>query len=120
MARTVQDVITQARVLLQDVRTDIGATYRYSDAELVIALNEAISEARRIRPDLFIGRLRDGLALLSAAALGTALPIDDMMFAPVVNYVVGRAELRDDQYTADGRAVALLQLFQGALYGGQR
>lgn len=114
MPRTVQDVLTQARALLQDTRDPT----RYADAELVRNLDEAISEARRLRPDLFVGRIRDGVALLTGKPLTTPLPIDDMLFTATVNYVVGRAEIRDDQFTTDGRAVTLITMFQGALLGG--
>lgn len=117
MARTVQDVVTQARVILQDARSD---SYRYSDAELVANINEALGEVRRMRPDIIAGRIQTGLSLLSAAAMSAALPVDDMLFVPIVNYVCGRAELRDDQYTEDSRAATLLQLFTAALTGGSR
>jgi hypothetical protein len=50
----VSDVLAQARELLQDKVTP----YRYSDDGLFYAINEAIFEARRLRPDLFVGRLR--------------------------------------------------------------
>ena len=52
---TVQKYITTARVMLQDE----VEPYRYEDAELLVALNLAIMEARRIRPDLFLETFSD-------------------------------------------------------------
>ena len=44
---TVQDYITDARVLLQD----LISPYRYDDPSLLTALNVALLEARRLRAD---------------------------------------------------------------------
>ena len=111
MARTVADVFAQARGLLQDRRVP----YRYPDADLLACLNEAISETQRLRPDLFVGRAAAGTPLLTTT---DTLPIHDMFFSPLVSFVAGRIELRDDTFTNDGRASSLVTMFYGALRGG--
>lgn len=47
---TITDYINDARVLLQDQ----VAPYRYDDPSLLTAMNVALLEGRRLRPDLFI------------------------------------------------------------------
>lgn len=113
MARTVRQVVSGARGVLQDVR----APYRYSDDELARTVSDAIGEMRRIRPELFIASLRAELPMYTAATMDTNAPVPDMYFVPLVNFVAGRAELRDDQFTTDGRAVTLLQLFASSIGG---
>ena len=51
---TVQQYVTDARVQLLDT----VFPYRYSDPELLQAMNMALLEARRMRPDLFFSRRR--------------------------------------------------------------
>lgn len=108
----VSDVLSQARTLLQDKVTP----YRYSDDSLIAAINESMFEARRIRPDLFVGSLRTALTRVSASA--DTLPLEDQYFSPVVNYVVGRAEMRDDEFATDKRAALLHSAFYTALVKG--
>lgn len=108
----VSDVLTQARELLQDKVTP----YRYSDASMIASINEATFEARRLRPDMFSTQLRDLLTPVSAT--GDAIPLDQMYFTPLVNYVVGRAEMREDEFATDGRAATLYSAFLTALVKG--
>jgi hypothetical protein len=116
MARTVAQVLTAARGLLQDERTP----YRYADSALATYLSEAVGEARRLRPDLFLRTFRAPVPFYTAADSAVQVPLPDMYFSQVVNYVVGRAELRDDQATNDSRAMELLRAFGIALTGGKR
>ncbi|CAB4143954.1 hypothetical protein UFOVP470_6 [uncultured Caudovirales phage] len=108
----VSDVLAQARELLQDK----VSPYRYSDDSLFYAINEAIFEARRLRPDLFVGRLRISIERVGAGT--DAFPLDDMYFSSTVNYVVGRAEMRDDEFANDKRAALLHSAFYTALVKG--
>lgn len=88
--------------------------YRYETSELESYVTFAVREARRIRPDLFLGTFKDAIADLVS---GSAFPMPDE-YAPVVaHYVAGRAELRDDEFAADGRAVTLLKLYHEQLMG---
>jgi hypothetical protein len=45
------------------------------------------------------------------------VPISDDYLIPLVDYVVHRAELRDDEFTVDGRSSVLLQKFKATLLG---
>jgi hypothetical protein len=112
MALLVSDVLTQARELLQDKVTP----YRYSDASMIFAINEAMFEAFRLRPDLFSTTLRSDLTRVTAS--GDAIPLHQAFFAPLINYVVGRAEMREDEFATDKRAALLHSAFYTALTKG--
>jgi hypothetical protein len=106
---TLQDVIDEARVLLQD-----AAKVRYTDAELTDIANYAIFEAYRLRPDLNFANIgTDPVAL----AIGGTFPLPPQYQPVVANYITSRAELRDDEYSVEGRAVALLGFFKQSLLG---
>ena len=53
---TVTDYIEDARTLLLDT----VAPYRYDDPSLLVALNAALLEGRRLRPDLFVYVTKSG------------------------------------------------------------
>jgi hypothetical protein len=108
----VSDVLTQAREILQDKVTP----YRYTDDTLLASVNEAMFEALRLRPDLFIGRLRTSLTRVGTGT--DEFPLPDILFTPVINFVVGRAEIRDDEFTNDRRAALLQAAFYTALAKG--
>lgn len=116
MARTVGQVVTAARAIVQDS----VVPYRYSDTDLAGYVSEALTEARRVRPDLFLGSLRAAVPLYTSADLATALPLPDSYFSQVVNYVAGRVDLREDQFAQDGRAMTLIASFGVSLTGGAR
>lgn len=50
----------------------------------------------------------------------TELPIPGAYFAALVEYVVGRAEMRDDEHANDARAVTMMDKFRSALEIGQQ
>lgn len=101
---TVQKVITECRVLLQDT----VAPYRYAENELIEALNIAVLEARRLRPELFL----NGFSSLPSYSAGTdAFSIDPMYRPSFIYYVAGRAQLRDDEPSQDQRATVLMNKF---------
>jgi hypothetical protein len=104
---TVADYIAQARVLLQDTIE----TYRYSDAEIRAALNLGMTEARRIRPDMFIGRL-DAVPFYTASE---TVDFDVQYRMALLYYIIGHVQLRDDEDTTDARAAALLTKFVAQL-----
>lgn len=111
---TVADYVAQARILLQDVIEP----YRYSDGELVGALSMGVFEARRIRPDLFLKRF-DSLPSFNPAAMGDEVKIDPQYRVAFLYYVVGHAQLRDEEDTQDARAVGFLNKFAAQLATGQ-
>jgi hypothetical protein len=104
---TVQDYIDRARTLLLDQ----VAPYRYPDADLVEALNMAILETRRLRPELLRSFFRDSLPDFSTADLSASVPIDPQYRVAFVYYICGHAHLRDDEITQDSRASAFLNKF---------
>lgn len=105
---TVQDYIDGARVLLQDQ----SVPYRYPDTDLVLALNMSLLEAKKLRPDLFLNR---SIPAYSTSALTTAVVVDEMYRVAHLYYVVGQAQLRDDEEVQDQRAAAFLGMFQSKL-----
>jgi hypothetical protein len=109
---TVADYVADARVLLQD---SVDAPYRYSDAVLLQALNVAILEARRLRPDLFLDRF-DNLPSF-AAVNSTAVDIDPQFRPALVYYMAGRAQMTDEEQTEDARATDFMARFTNILVG---
>lgn len=107
---TVSDYVTQARILLQD---QVGSPFRYPDADLLQALNLAMLEARRLRPDLFLDAsfVPPNFSAIDA----TAVEIDQQYRLPFVNYVVGYVQLRDQEDTQDSRALEFISAFHAAL-----
>lgn len=101
----VSDVIAHVRDLLQDW----DAEQRYSDASLIRLTNLSMLEIARVRPDHFIGAF--DTATPQYSAMTDLLQVPETAFPAVIKYVTGMAELRDDEYTTDGRASALLQAF---------
>lgn len=122
MAKTYQDVVTEARVLLQD--TD-STSYRWSNEVLLAMYNRAIQALVRIRPDACYDLFNDNF--LNAPELVESSPgagqtawtdpfgLDMMFFNPLLHYVVGMAEITDDEYTEDGRAQMLLGQFKASI-----
>lgn len=108
---TVQDYLTQARVLLMDKIEP----YRYETPELIEALNMAIVEARRLRPDLFTTYFRSDLPDYGPTDLNEEVPVDPMYRKSFLYYIVGHAQLRDEENTQDSRASALLNKFVAQL-----
>jgi len=105
---TVGQYLKECRVLLQDE----NVPYRYEDAELVEAMNIALMEARRLRADLFLP-LFEVPYFTSTGTIDTTakVTLDPMYRSSLVYYIVGRAQLRDDEATTDQRATAMLGKF---------
>jgi hypothetical protein len=109
MAYTWGGIIAEARVLLQDVLPTSGGVLRYSDAEMFQGINAFMTEVRTKRPDLFLPiGLRTAIPFFSTADMNTAFPLSTSVYTAFVYYLVGRAELREDTWADDGRAVAML------------
>lgn len=116
----VRDLIHQAREIVQDTgMADDFVGDRHSDAKLIRYLNTALTDAYRLRPDLFYPGAfdRDNLPefLVADIAANTVWPIDILYWSPFVDYVAGYVGLGDDEYAQDGRAVALLNRFSQKL-----
>lgn len=111
---TVGDYVKEVRTLLQDRISP----YRYSDAELVTILNIGLQEAYRLRADLFLGSLAFTVPDYDPTDVGVmdeAVPLEKSYRPAFTYYMVGRAQLRDDESTTDQRAGALLQKFVGQM-----
>jgi hypothetical protein len=105
---TVQDYVSAARVLLQD---ELDAPYRYGTDELVNALNFALLEVRRLRPDLVRGYLSSSPPSYSSSSMSTAVDMDVQYRLALLYYICGHAQLRDDEATQDSRATVFLNKF---------
>lgn len=101
---TLQVIVDSARVLLNDVDKN-----RYADTLLLQYANEAIAEAKRIRPDFFLGGFKTALSTL---ALTDASPVPVEYEGYLKDYIIGRANSQDDEYSIDGRASAFMQRFK--------
>lgn len=110
--QTLGQIIQNARVILQDE----DVPYRYSDVQLWNILNSAFAEARRVRPDMFLQvGLRGPFPTYVTTDQNVAFPLEWQFFPAFIDYVVGRAELREDDAANDGRAVALTNRFVSRL-----
>jgi hypothetical protein len=101
---TVADYVAYARVLLQD---QVNSPYRYPDADLLMALNAAFPEAKKLRPDLFLSKTIPFFTAVDT----TVVPWDPMYRLPLIYFMCGQAQLRDDEATQDQRAAAFLGMF---------
>lgn len=109
---TVADYVAAARVLLQDTEV----TYRYPDADILAALNYAMLEARRLRPDLF---LTNANSMPTYSAIDTtAVAIDQQYRLALLHFVVGHISLRDDEDVQEQRAASFIAAFKTQLVGG--
>lgn len=121
MARSYQELIGEARDLLQDS----ASPQRYLDQFLVDQLNRALQDLGRIRPDVFYdlfdaNDLNIPDVIISASPVaGTTevtwsddVQIERQFYTPLVVYVVGSSEITDDEYTLDNRAGLLLNQFR--------
>lgn len=124
MAKTYQDVVTEARVLLQD--TD-ETSYRVSDANLLAIYNRALQALARVRPDacydlydansLNVPELVESGAGAGQTNWTANFGLEMQFFNPLVAYIVGVAEIIDDEYSEDGRAALMLQSFKNEIIG---
>lgn len=129
-AKTWQNVIDEARVILQD--TDSPG--RYTNAVLLAKLNRGLQELARLRPDAFydffsvddihVPRVVDtdptpdtdteefDLDEDEEIALSADFNLNLMFYTPLVYWVSSSAELVDDEFTNDGRVVLLQNNFK--------
>lgn len=116
MARTIGSLFTEVRVVLQD--TD-ATNYRFSNAELMMGFNSALTEIRAKRPDLFLGMgMRETVPLYDASTdLAVEFPLDLTAYTPVTLYVIGHADLREGTNGDEGRAAAAFSMFRNQLLG---
>lgn len=107
MARTFQQVCDRARIPLNDADKT-----RYPDVDLLSYANDAVLLLRQKRPDLFFG---SWTVPAGEYVVSDPIPVSDLYFPAICDYVTGRAEFRDDEDAMQARAAAFLQLFGGNL-----
>lgn len=123
MAKTYQDVLTEARVLVQDAD---ATKYRDTDVTVIAMANRGLQEIARLRPEAFDTLYTDAAIAsggslnvpeITVGTLGTTFPIDMMFFLPLVYFVAGSMDLKEDEFTADGRVSVLMSQFRTMLTG---
>lgn len=108
----VRDYVAEARVLLLDKI----APYRYTDLELVSALNVTLVEGRRLRPDLFLYKGKDDVQ--SFILVDDTVVRMELSFRLALVYgICGYAFARDQEDVQDARATAFMETFRNMLVG---
>jgi hypothetical protein len=110
---TFRQVINDARVILNDAVIE-GVEPRYSDSQLLTFARQAVHEARRVRPDMFLSNLTGAMP---EYAIDAVMPLGEEYTVYVTDFLVGRAELRDDEFSVDGRGAGLMTRFKAGLLG---
>jgi hypothetical protein len=108
------DLLDQVRTLLQDVDNSGSSGYRYSTDSIVTALNQGFADLFRIRPDLFL-ELGFVLPSYTVDQLDIPIKVEAQYVPPLIMYVVGLVQARDDEQTQDARAGIFLQTFKAAV-----
>jgi hypothetical protein len=106
-SRTVAEVIESANSTLSD--TD---QVRYTEAEKLGFVLDALQFIRNVRPDLFIGSYSTPIGALTKLSV---LPIDNQFFRPVVDYVIARCETKDEEHVVSARAELMAKFATGFL-----
>lgn len=109
MTRLVSELITSARKTLNDKD---ATGYRNSDPEMIAFAIDGLQTMRNMRPDLFVGRFTTAIGTLTALS---AIPVDDQFFRPLVDFVIARCEMTDDEHVVSARAELEAKMFVGYL-----
>ena len=109
---SVSDYVQDARTLL----LDRIAPYRYDDISLLVALNIALLDGRRIRPDLFVYKHGNHVPSYSAVD-GQRVPIEAQFRKAFVYGMVAHALARDQEDVQDQRSNLFMNVFNSILVG---
>ena len=104
---TMQDVADAAREPLND-----EDKVRYTDTALLRYANAGIRRAYQVRPDLRLGSFTTPIA---DKTLADPFPMDEAYLQAIVDYVVFRAETRDDEHVNSNRVTVFMNSFSQAL-----
>ena len=113
---TLGSIIQQIRTLLQDTDLTSGQ-FRYSTDSIVTALNQAMLDMFRIRPDLFL-EASYIVPVFNVADLEVDIGVEHQYLPPFIYYAVGLVQARDDEQNQDQRAFGFLQVFQKSIVSG--
>jgi hypothetical protein len=105
---TTQAFVQSARSMLQDATEP----YRYADEKYLEALNFGLLEARRIRPDIYIGV---ATVPTYVAVDATEVVFEDQFRLALLFYVCHHMLAQDDEEAQDARSVLFLQKFNNSL-----
>ena len=114
-----QAPLNSVKSLIDDVRTlllDQRQPYRYTDIELLSALNTALLEGRRVRADLYVTRFGNQVPYYNAVT-GDAFCIEPQFRLAFVFGTAAQALLRDDEDVQDERANDFMARFHDILIG---
>lgn len=111
MAVTIQTVIDLARLTLND-----DDKIRWPDAEMLSYAQDGLDTVFRLRPDLFHGQFAT-LFDSSALVVGSTFPIENRFRRTVADYLIMRAESKDEEAVSTGRASQSAQYFERMLLG---
>lgn len=104
----VGDLVRHVRHTVQDMTAD-----RYSDTRIIDALNLAVLDTRRARPDMFIGRFDE--PTIQFTDLTELFDVPEVLIPSCIAYAVGWIEMADDEYVTDGRAAIMMKKYSGDL-----
>lgn len=125
MAKTYANLISEAREFAQDS----VAPFRNEDSFFINHLNRALRELGRMRPDAFyelfdgndlnVPMVVEGVADETYDEVSTTdtFGVDMMFYSPILAYIIGSVEMQDDEFTMEGRAIALLTQFRNTVLG---
>lgn len=124
MARTYANLITEARQLVNDAVEPL----RDEDSVYITHVNRGLHEMSRIRPDAlfdrFAGNALNVPVLIESGApdydenevtLGAEFQPEMQFYGPLLAYIVGMIEIKEDEFSEDSRAVAMITAFRNAL-----
>jgi len=116
--RTVTDYVNVARLSLQDA----VSPYRYTDDNLLLALNIGLAEMSRIRPDLFMdlkyqrplrkGDTDEGMPAPYVAVDTSLVPVPSKYMSALDWFITGWSQFLDVTDAQDQRAQGFMQKFQ--------
>lgn len=106
MALTYQNVIDRARNTLND-----PDKVAFADSELLTYLEQAVALLRLKRPDIFTDKLSVDEEESYPLDIANNIPFPDKYFPALVHFVVGMANLKDDQHTLNQRSQLSFNMF---------
>jgi hypothetical protein len=109
---TVSDYLKDARTLL----LDRVYPYRYGDDSLLVALNLALLDARRMRADFFVQKFGNQVPAYDAVT-GEKVPIEPQFRKAIVYGMVAHALIRDEEDVQDARANSFQSVMEYILTG---